>query len=59
MEKRSGKKTIPHLDMSKIATKVYLIIRGEQLSGDQSLQEKVNKSAPISEKEKEMPVINN
>jgi alkyl hydroperoxide reductase subunit F len=35
------------LDMAKIATEVYLIIRGEQLSGDKSLQDKVNKSDKI------------
>jgi len=35
------------LDMSKIATEVYLIIRGEQLSGDKSLQNKVNNSDKI------------
>lgn len=35
------------LDMAKIATEVYLVIRGEQLSGDQSLQDKVNKSNKI------------
>jgi len=35
------------LDMAKIATEVYLIIRGEQLSGDKSLQNKVNKSDKI------------
>jgi len=35
------------LDMAKIATDVYLIIRGEQLSGDKSLQEKVNNSEKI------------
>ena len=35
------------LDMSKIATEVYLIIRGEQLSGDKSLQDKVNNSDKI------------
>lgn len=33
--------------MAKIATEVYLIIRGEQLSGDKSLQDKVNKSEKI------------
>ncbi|ODS50905.1 MAG: alkyl hydroperoxide reductase subunit F [Halanaerobium sp. 4-GBenrich] len=35
------------LDMAKIATEVYLIIRGEQLSGDKSLQDKVNNSDKI------------
>ena len=35
------------LDMSKIATEVYLIIRGEQLSGDKSLQDKVTNSDKI------------
>jgi len=35
------------LDMAKIATEVYLIIRGEQLSGDKSLQDKVNDSDKI------------
>ncbi|KXS47290.1 MULTISPECIES: glutaredoxin 3 [Halanaerobium] len=35
------------LDMAKIATEVYLIIRGEQLSGDKSLQDKVNNSDEI------------
>lgn len=35
------------LDMSKIATEVYLIVRGEQLSGDKSLQDKVNNSDKI------------
>jgi len=35
------------LDMAKIATKVYLIIRGEQPSGDKSLQNKVNNSDKI------------
>ncbi|MFN2341330.1 MAG: glutaredoxin 3 [Halanaerobium sp.] len=35
------------LDMAKIATEVYLIVRGEQLSGDKSLQDKVNNSDKI------------
>jgi len=35
------------LDMAKIATEVYLIIRGEQLSGDKTLQNKVNNSDKI------------
>jgi alkyl hydroperoxide reductase subunit F len=35
------------LDMAKIATEVHLIIRGEQLSGDKSLQKKVYNSNEI------------
>lgn len=35
------------LDMAKITAEVYLIVRGEQLSGDKSLQEKVNNSEKI------------
>jgi len=35
------------LDMAKIATEVYLIIRGERPSGDKSLQDKVNTSDKI------------